>query len=51
MLHMFTLAFVVLKILGYISWSWWLVVAPSLVCFAVILLALIVTAWTAYLDD
>jgi hypothetical protein len=48
MLHMFTLAFVVLKLMGYISWSWWLVVAPSLVGIAVILLALIVTAWITY---
>jgi hypothetical protein len=48
MLHMFTLAFVVLKLMGYIGWSWWLVLAPSLVGIAVLLLALIVTAWTAY---
>lgn len=36
-----TLIFVVLKLLGKISWSWWLVVSPLLVEVAIVVLALL----------
>jgi hypothetical protein len=29
--HILTLIFVVAKILGYVSWSWWLVFLPSII--------------------
>ena len=32
-----TVAFVVLKLLGKISWSWWWVLAPTWIPFAVVL--------------
>ncbi len=31
MFTLFTLVFFVAKILGYISWSWWLVFSPMLI--------------------
>ena len=42
----FTLAFVILKLTGYIDWSWWWVISPvwitygSIILFAVILAAI-----------
>lgn len=30
MFNVITVVFIVAKILGYIDWSWWLVLAPSL---------------------
>jgi len=29
--HVFTLVFVIIKVGGVITWSWWLVFAPSIV--------------------
>jgi len=42
-----TLLFVGLKLTGYISWSWWWVLAPALVP-VVILAAIALVAWTIY---
>jgi hypothetical protein len=42
-----TLLFVGLKLTGYISWSWWWVLAPTLVPVA-ILAAIALVAWTIY---
>ena len=45
--HIATLLFVLLKVFGHISWSWWLVFAPSIliivVGLAAIVLATIIT--------
>ena len=37
-----TIAFVVLKLTGYIDWSWWWIVSPILITLIVALLALVV---------
>jgi hypothetical protein len=37
-----TIAFIVLKLTGYISWSWWWVLSPIWIGFALFLLLLIV---------
>lgn len=29
--HILTIIFVIAKILGYINWSWWLVLLPSII--------------------
>ena len=29
--HILTIIFVIAKIVGYINWSWWLVLLPSLI--------------------
>ena len=42
-----TLLFVGLKLTGYISWSWWWVLAPTLGPVA-ILAAIALVAWTIY---
>ena len=36
-LHVLTFIFVVLKLTGVVSWSWWLVLLPSLIYFGLIL--------------
>lgn len=41
LLSLLTILFVGLKLTGYIDWSWWLVVAPTLVTVAVFLLVII----------
>lgn len=47
-LHLFTLLFVLLKLLGIITWSWLLVLAPSItaVVLAVLVLVLAVIGIT-----
>lgn len=35
-----TIAFIVLKLTGYIAWSWWWVLAPSLIPAVLIILLL-----------
>ena len=44
-LNILTVIFVIAKITGYIDWSWWLVLAPTL--FAVTLF-LLITALAVY---
>lgn len=36
-----TIAFIVLKLTGYIAWSWWWVLSPIWITFAVIVVILI----------
>ena len=36
-LHVMTFIFVILKLTGVVSWSWWLVLLPSLINFGLIL--------------
>lgn len=37
-----TIAFIVLKLTGYISWSWWWVLAPTWIPLALVLICLLV---------
>jgi len=49
-----TIVFIVLKLTGYITWSWWWVLAPSwipLAIFAGILLVVAIVALVAVLID
>ena len=39
--ELLTLIFIVLKLLGTISWSWWLVLLPEIIATAIYLLVLI----------
>ena len=41
-----TLIFITLKLTGYIDWSWWWVLSPSIIGFIVV--TIIVTAVTYY---
>ena len=38
-----TIVFVIAKILGYISWSWWLVFLPTIISAGLTVLILIIT--------
>jgi hypothetical protein len=40
-LEVLTLIFVVLKIMGIISWSWWLVVLPEIISIVIYILWLV----------
>ena len=44
-LHLFTALFVALKLMGYIAWSWWLVLMPSIVAIVLALLFLGLAIW------
>ena len=46
-LHLLTLIFVVAKLMGYLTWSWWLVFTPSLISVALLIIILGVAAWAA----
>lgn len=37
-LNLLTIIFVIAKLTGMISWSWWLVFAPSLICVGIALI-------------
>lgn len=39
-----TIVFVVLKLLGKITWSWWWVLSPIWIDFAILLLLIVVAA-------
>jgi len=39
--HLASIVFVILKVTGYIAWSWWLVFAPS-IFIAILVLCVIV---------
>ncbi len=47
-LHLFTLVFIVLKVMGYIHWSWLLVFLPSILAFVIPFLVILVGGFTAY---
>lgn len=42
MFTLFTLIFFVAKVLGYISWSWWLVFSPMLILVSLFILTSII---------
>lgn len=42
MLGILTVAFVILKVLGLIDWSWWLVLSPTLIPLALNIILIIV---------
>ena len=52
--HILTIIFVIAKIVGYINWSWWLVLLPSLISIglgiAIWLIGLIAIIVIAILD-
>lgn len=39
-----TIAFIVLKLMGYIAWSWWWVLSPLWISFALVVLILLIIA-------
>ena len=52
--HIITIIFVIAKIVGYINWSWWLVLLPSIISIGLSLLIwlfiLVVVIIAAFLD-
>ena len=46
-----TIAFVVLKLLGYIDWSWWWVLSPLWISFILATLVIIVVIIIAIRED
>ena len=52
--HILTIIFVIAKIVGYIEWSWWLVLLPSIISIGLSLLIwlfiLVVVIIAAFLD-
>ena len=52
LLHVMTFIFVILKLTGVVSWSWWLVLLPSLINFGLIagmMLFVGAFAWSVYM--
>lgn len=41
-LNLLTIVFVIAKILGYISWSWWIVFLPTIVSVGLTILILLI---------
>ena len=41
-IELITIVFVVLKLTGVIDWSWWLVLSPMLISFALLIIVLII---------
>lgn len=51
-LHVLTFIFVALKLTGVVTWSWWLVLLPSLINFGLILGMMLfvgVFTWSVYM--
>jgi hypothetical protein len=46
LLSILTVIFVIAKILGYITWSWWLVLAPTLIHVTIALGIIGIALWT-----
>lgn len=44
-LHHITLAFVILKLLDVIAWSWWWVLLPSIIALVLVFIALTFMAY------
>ena len=44
-LNLLTLTLIVLKLTGFIHWSWWLVTAPSTLAILIFLAAVTLGAW------
>jgi len=38
-----TIVFIVLKLMGIINWSWWLVLLPEIIAFSVCIIAIVVS--------
>jgi hypothetical protein len=43
-----TIVFIVLKLCGVIAWSWWWVISPFLISWAIIILLFACAGWLAY---
>lgn len=41
-LGLLTIVFIVLKLIGFISWSWWWVLSPIWIPFAIVILAFVI---------
>lgn len=50
-LNMLTLIFVIAKVLGLVTFSWWLVFMPTLIQFALVILVLIVALIIVVSED
>ena len=53
-LHVMTFIFVVLKLTGVVTWSWWVVLLPSLIYFGLILVMMLfvgVFTWSVYMSS
>lgn len=50
-LHILTVIFVIAKLAAVINWSWWLVLAPSIIGAALALVILIAAGLIAYWAD
>ena len=52
--HILTIIFVIAKIVGYINWSWWLVLLPSIISIGlstlVSIIVLVVALVAVFLD-
>ena len=52
--HILTIIFVIAKIVGYINWSWWLVLLPSIISIGlsilVSIIVLVVALIAVFLD-
>lgn len=46
-----TIVFIVLKLLGEITWSWWWVLSPIWISFAIVIVIVVVVALVAALCD
>lgn len=46
-----TIAFIVLKLTGFISWSWWWVLAPTWIPLALALVCLLVLGIATYIKE
>lgn len=46
-----TIAFIVLKLTGYITWSWWWVLAPTWIPLAIVLVCLLVLGIATYIEE
>ena len=41
-LHLLTIVFAIAKILGYVSWSWWIVFLPTIISVGLTILILLI---------
>jgi len=46
-----TIAFIVLKLVGVITWSWWIVLLPTLIPLAIVIVILIVLGITLVVHE
>jgi len=44
-----TIVFITLKLMGYISWSWWLVFLPMIINISIVILILIVCGFVFWI--